>query len=57
MTQTLSAAINDALTQRELLLRGVHRAQEHSEDAVRLENLLETLDSLLAIVTCTEARH
>ena len=59
MTQALSTAVDDALRQRELLLRAVLSARAHSDDdqAVRLEHLLEELDDLLTMMTCNEARH
>ena len=59
MTQVMNTAVDDALRQRELLLHGLHCAREHSDDgqAVRLEYLLETLDGVLAMVACNEARH
>jgi hypothetical protein len=59
MTQALSAAIDDAIIQRELLLHGMHRAQVDSndEEALRLEHLLDALDGVLAVATCGETRH
>lgn len=59
MTFALNAAVDLALRQRELLLHGLLRAKEHDdgEQTVRLQYLLETLDDLLEMTTCTEARH
>ena len=59
MTLPLNAAIDDALRQREVLLHGLDRAREHSdeEQEARLEYLLGTLDDVLAIVAAQEARH
>ena len=59
MTQGLNTAVDDALRQRDLLLRAVLGAKAHSDEdqAVRLEHLLETLDGLLAMMTCIDARH
>jgi hypothetical protein len=59
MTHRLSAAVDDALRQRELLLKGVLRAKAHDDDgqAVHLEYLLEAFEDLLAMAVCNEARH
>jgi hypothetical protein len=59
MTLPFNAAVDDVLRQRELLLRALDSAREHSDDEqeARLEYLLGTLDDVLAVVACTEARH
>ena len=59
MTQALSAAIDDAISQRELLLRGVHRARANNdnEQALRLEDPMDALNGVLAVATCGEIRH
>jgi hypothetical protein len=59
MTHALNTAVDDAVTQREVLLQGLDCARQHGDakQESRLQYLLGTLDDLLAMVTHNEARH
>jgi hypothetical protein len=59
MTQALNVAVDEALRQRESLLHGLHcaRAGRDDEQAARLEDLLETVDGMLKLVTLIHAQH
>lgn len=59
MTRAFNAAVDDVLSQRELLVHAVLCANERNDDgqAAQLEHLLETWDGLLAMMGWSEARH
>jgi hypothetical protein len=59
VTQVMSTALDYALRQRHCLLEGLAQANACSDDTqvAQLEYALETLDGLLTMVTCNEARH
>jgi hypothetical protein len=58
MGRSVASAVKHALKQREFLVQRIQHANARCDEgqALQLEYMLETIDGLLALVTCTTKR-